>query len=51
MLWFRENGYAKERFGLAIDRVGFETFEAAILCDDLLARKEEILAAEIKQKP
>jgi dissimilatory sulfite reductase (desulfoviridin) alpha/beta subunit len=51
MLWFRENGYAKERFGLAIDRVGFEAFEAAILSDDLLARKDEILTAEIKQKP
>ncbi len=50
MLWFRENGYAKERFGLAIDRVGFEAFEAAIAGDDLLARKDEILAAEIRQK-
>ena len=51
MLWFRENGYAKERFGLAIDRVGFEAFEAAIMSNDLLVRKDEILAAEIKQKP
>ena len=50
MLWFRENGYAKERFGLAIDRVGFDAFEAAVLGDDLLARKDEILAAEIKQR-
>ncbi len=50
MLWFRENGYAKERFGLAIDRVGFEAFEAAIMGDGLLARKDEILAAPIKMK-
>ena len=51
MLWFRENGYAKERFGLTIDRVGFENLEAALANDDLLARKDAILAAEIKQKP
>lgn len=48
MLWFRENGYAKERFGLAIDRVGMDQLEAAIWGDDLIARKEEILAKEIK---
>ena len=51
MLWFRENGYAKERFGLTIDRVGFENLEAALANDDLLARKDAILTAEIKQKP
>ena len=51
MLWFRENGYAKERFGLTVDRVGFENLEAALASDDLLARKEEIHSAEIKQKP
>ena len=50
MLWFRENGYAKERFGLAIDRVGFEAFEAAIWGDDLLNRREEILDAPIKTR-
>ena len=48
MLWFRENGYAKERFGLAIDRVGIDALEAALWSDDLIARKDEILAAEIK---
>lgn len=44
MLWFKENGLPKERFGKAIDRVGFEKAEAEILGDDLLHRKEEILA-------
>ena len=48
MLWFRENGYAKERFGLAIDRVGIDALEAALWSDDLIARKDEILAAQIK---
>lgn len=50
MLWFRENGYAKERFGMTIDRVGFDKLEAALFSEDLLVRKEDILAAEIKTK-
>ena len=48
MLWFRENGYVKERFGKTIDRVGFEKLEAALFSDDLLQRREAILAAELK---
>ena len=44
MLWFKENGQPKERLGKAIDRIGFEKVEAAILSDDLLMRKDEILA-------
>ena len=44
MLWFKENGLPKERLGKAIDRIGFEKVEAAILSDDLLTRKDEILA-------
>ena len=50
MLWFRENGYAKERFGMTIDRVGFASLEKALFSDDLINRREEILAAEIKTK-
>lgn len=50
MLWYRENGFAKERFGLTIDRLGIDGFEAAVLGDDLLKRKEEILAAELKER-
>ena len=49
MLWYKENGYAKERLGAAIDRIGIDNFESAIASDDLLNRKEEILKAEIKQ--
>lgn len=48
MLWFKENAYQKERLGKAIDRIGFEAFEAAVFSDDLLNRKEEILAASLK---
>jgi dissimilatory sulfite reductase (desulfoviridin) alpha/beta subunit len=51
MLWYRENGYTKERFGVTIDRIGIETFEAAVLGSDLLDRKEEILAKPIQERP
>ena len=46
MLWFKENGQPKERLGKAIDRVGVEKVEEALWSDDLLNRKEEILAKE-----
>jgi len=45
MLWFKENAYAKERLGAAVDRLGTDALEAALATDDLLDRKEEILAA------
>ena len=45
MLWFKENAYAKERLGAAIDRIGTEALEAALATNDLLDRKDEILAA------
>ncbi len=50
MLWFKENAYAKERLGLCIDRLGVEKLEKDIFSNDLLTRKEEILAADIKQR-
>lgn len=50
LLWFRENGYAKERFGVAIDRVGFDSLEKALFGDSLIRRRDEILAAEIKTR-
>ncbi len=50
MLWFKENGYAKERLGLCIDRLGVEKLEKDIFSDELISRKEEILAADIKQR-
>ncbi|MBQ4089762.1 MAG: (4Fe-4S)-binding protein [Clostridia bacterium] len=51
LLWFRENAYKKERLGAAIDRVGVDAFETAMASDDLLVRKAEILAAELKDRP
>ena len=51
MLWYKENGYAKERLGAAIDRVGKETLERALQGDDLLQRRDAILAAPILERP
>lgn len=48
LLWFKENAYEKERLGKAIDRVGVEQMQRALLSDELLNRKEEILAAPVK---
>lgn len=47
MLWFKENAYKKERLGSAMDRVGVDKFEEAIFSDDLLKRKDEIIAKEV----
>ena len=49
ILWYKENGLAKERLGAAIDRIGVDVFEQALASDDLIDRKEEILAAPIKE--
>ena len=51
LLWFRDNAYRGERLGNAIDRVGIATLEAGILDGTLLARRDEILAAAIKERP
>lgn len=51
MLWYKENGYVKERLGAAIDRLGAETLEAALETDDLLDRKDEIFAKPLLERP
>lgn len=50
LLWFRKNGYAKERFGLSLARIGVENFEKEIFSDELLQKKDAILQADIKEK-
>ena len=50
LLWFRENAYAKERLGMAVDRIGADKLEAELFSDDILARKDAILAADLKEK-
>jgi dissimilatory sulfite reductase (desulfoviridin) alpha/beta subunit len=49
ILLFREQGYVGERFAVTIERLGFEKVEAELLSDDILARKDAILAAELKK--
>ena len=50
MLWYKENGFAKERFGVTIERLGMEALEAALFSEELLARRDQILSAPIKEK-
>ena len=47
ILFFREQGKTGERFSDTIERLGFEYVEKEILSDDILARKDAILAAEL----
>ena len=51
MLWYKENAYAKERLGAAVDRLGTEKLIKDLEGDDLLKRKEEIIAAPILERP
>ena len=44
ILLFREQGVTGERFGRTIDRVGADKFIEMLLGDDVLARRESILA-------
>ena len=50
MLWYKENGYAKERLGAVIDRLGADTLEVALSTDALLERKDRILSAPLLER-
>lgn len=47
ILVFREQGQTGERFSDTIERLGFVNVEAQILNDDILARKDEIIGAQV----
>ncbi len=47
ILFFREYGIKGERLAVTIDRIGFDKANEIILGDELLKRKEEILAKEL----
>lgn len=49
LLLFRDGGKAGERFGDYIDRVGTDKVLPALLSDEIIEKKEEILAAELKK--
>ena len=49
MLWYKENGFAKERLGATLDRLGIAALEDALVGDGLIARREAILSASISE--
>lgn len=49
LLWYKENGFVKERLGRTVDRLGIDALYAAVADDALLRRKEEILAAPLRE--
>ena len=50
MLWYKENGYVKERLGATVDRIGTDALETALATNELLDRKEEILAKPLLER-
>ena len=50
ILWYKENGYVKERLGATVDRIGTDALEAAIATDDLITRKDDILAKPLLER-
>ena len=50
MLWYKENGYVKERLGATVDRLGTDVLEAALATNDLIDRKDEILAKPLLER-
>ena len=51
ILLYRDLGYAGERLGRCIERIGAEEFMAQLMSNEVLTRKEEILAAPLKTRP
>ena len=47
VLLFREQGKTGERFADTIARLGFENVEKQLLGDEILARKDEIIGAQL----
>ena len=50
ILLFREQGKTGERFADTVSRIGFENVQQQLMSDDLLARKEEIIGAQLHLK-
>ena len=47
LLIYREQGKTGDRFGRAVDAIGFDNFVAQMLSDDILERKQAILDAPL----
>ena len=50
ILWYKENGYVKERLGATVDRLGADVLEAALAGNDLIDRIEEIINKPLLEK-
>ena len=50
MLWYKENGFVKERLGATVDRLGAEALEESIASNDLINRKEEIIEKALLER-
>lgn len=50
MLWYKENGYVKERLGATVDRLSTAALESALATNDLLDRKDEILSKPLLER-
>ena len=48
MLFFKDQGISGERLSDTVERIGWENVEKILLSNELLERKEEILANETK---
>lgn len=46
ILFYREQGRTGERFGMVVNRIGFDTVQRELLSDAILARKQTILGAQ-----
>ncbi|MTK13236.1 MAG: (4Fe-4S)-binding protein [Clostridiaceae bacterium] len=46
ILYYRENGITTERFGDMVDRIGADEVQKALIGDEILDRKEEILSGD-----
>ena len=51
LLWYKENGYVKERLGATVDRVGMDALEQALSTDRLLDSKAETLEKPLLERP
>ncbi len=49
LLLYREQGITGERFGMFIERIGVDNFISQLKSGDVMARKEEILSANLHQ--
>ena len=50
MLWYKQNGYVKERLGATVDRLGADALEAALADNALLENKQQILDAPLLER-